>query len=192
MRSKHLIKKDDTLLNGAVRFPEVRCVGDDGEQFGIISSKEAYDKAQELGLDLVCIAPTANPPVCKIMDYNKFKYQQEKKLKEAKKKQVVVDVKEIKLSVKIAQHDMDYKVKHAREFLEAKKHVKFKVFLSGREMSNPQMGVNILNNVYEIVKDIGDKDKEPILEGRYVNMMVLPKKTSKPAKQDKDDKPKEN
>jgi translation initiation factor IF-3 len=187
-----LIKKDDTLLNGAVRFPEVRCVGDDGEQFGIISSKEAYDLAQEKGFDLVCIAPTATPPVCKIMDYNKFKYQQEKKLKEARKKQVIVDVKEIKLSIKIAQHDMDYKVKHAREFLEAKKHVKFKVFLSGREMSNPQMGVNILNNVYEIVKDIGDKDKEPILEGRYVNMMVLPKKSTKPApKQDKDEGSKE-
>jgi len=155
-------------------------MGDDGEQFGIISSKEAYDIAQDRGLDLVCISPSANPPVCKVMDYNKYKYQQEKKLKEARKKQMVIDVKEIKLTLKIAQHDIDYKLRHAREFLEAKKHVRFKVFLSGREMASPQAGVILLNNIYETVKDIGDKDKEPILEGRYVNMMVLPKKSSKP------------
>ena len=175
-----MIKKDETLLNSAIRFPEVRCLGDDGEQLGIISSKEAYDIAQERGLDLVCISPAANPPVCKVMDYNKYKYQQEKKLKEAKKKQTVIDIKEIKLTLKIAQHDIDYKLKHAREFLEAKKHVRFKVFLSGREMASPQAGVVLLNNIYESFKDIGDKDKEPILEGRYVNMMVLPKKVIKP------------
>lgn len=185
-----MIKKDETLLNSAIRFPEVRCLGDDGEQLGIISSKEAYDIAQDRGLDLVCISPAATPPVCKVMDYNKYKYQQEKKLKEAKKKQMVVDIKEIKLTLKIAQHDIEYKLKHAREFLEAKKHVKFKVFLSGREMATPQAGAVLLNNIFKTLEDIGDKDKEPILEGRYVNMMVMPKKTTKPTGQ-KPEQPKE-
>ena len=121
------------------------------------------------------IAPDAKPPVCKIMDYGKFKYQQEKKKKEAKKKQKTIEVKEIKLSVKIADNDINYKVKHAREFLEAGKHVKFRVFLRGREMANPEAGVAVLERVWPMVEDIATRDKKPALEGRYVNMMTLPK-----------------
>ena len=169
-------KKDETLLNEAIRFPEVRCIGEDGTQYGIISSDEALDIAQNEGLDLVLISPNAKPPVVKIMDYGKFKYQQEKKKKEAKKKQKKIEVKEIKLSVKIADNDINYKVKHAREFLEAGKHVKFRVFLRGREMSNPEAGVEVLNRVWPMVEDIAQKENEPKLEGRYVNMLVTPLK----------------
>jgi len=172
-------KKDEVLLNEEIRAPEVRCVGDDGTQYGIISRDEALRAAEEKGLDLVLIAPNANPPVCKIMDYGKFKYQQEKKKKEAKKKQTKIEVKEIKLSVKIAQNDIDYKVKHAREFLEKGKHVKFRVFLRGREMANPEAGIEVLNRVIPMIEDVGVVEKKPHLEGRYINMLVLPKKDEK-------------
>ena len=169
-------KQKDVMLNDQIRASEVRCLGDDGTQYGIISRNEALEKAEELGLDLVLIAPDAKPPVCKIMNYGKFKYQQDKKLKEAKKKQKVIEIKEIKLSVKIAQNDVNYKVKHAREFLEEGKHVKFRVFLRGREMANPQAGIDVLNSVWPMVEDIADRDKAPMQEGRYINMMTTPKK----------------
>ncbi len=169
-------KSKDVLLNNDINIPQVRCIGDDGTQYGIISSSEAKQIAREQGLDLVLIAPSAKPPVCKVMDYGKFKYQQEKKKKEARKKQKIIEVKEIKLSVKIAQNDINYKVKHAREFITAGKHVKFRVFLRGREMQNPEGGVEILERVWEMVKDIADRDSKPYREGRYVNMLTFPKK----------------
>jgi len=170
-----LSKKKDAVLNDEIRAREVRCLGDDGTQYGIVSRDEALDKADELGLDLVLIAPDAKPPVCKIMDYGKFKYQEEKKKKEAKKKQKVIEVKEIKLSVKIADNDISYKIKHAREFLEAGKHVKFRVFLRGREMANPDAGKAVLERVWPMVEDLAVRDKPPKFEGRYVNMLALPK-----------------
>lgn len=169
-------KEKEILLNEEIQADEIRCIGDDGKVYGIISSDEALDIANRLGLDLVMIAPEAKPPVCKIMDYGKFRYQQEKKQKEAKKKQKVIDIKEIKLSVKIAQNDINYKVKHASEFLEQGKHVKFRVFLKGREMGSPEAGIDLLEKIWQMVEDIADRDKEPLLEGRYVNMLVTPKK----------------
>lgn len=169
-------KNKDVFLNEDIRAFEVRCVGEEGEAYGVISRDEALDLASSKGLDLVLIAADANPPVCKIMDYGKFRYQQEKKKKEAKKKQKVIEVKEIKLSIKIAQNDINYKIKHAIEFLKAGKHVKFRVFLKGREMSQPENGVALLNKVWPMVEDIADRDKPPVFEGRYVNMLVVPKK----------------
>jgi len=170
-----LNKSKSAVLNDDIRAREVRCLGDDGTQYGIISRDEALGKADALGLDLVLIAPDAKPPVCKIMDYGKFRYQEEKKKKEAKKKQKVIEVKEIKLSVKIADNDISYKIKHAREFLEAGKHVKFRVFLRGREMANPDAGKAVLERVWPMVEDIAVRDKPPKFEGRYVNMLALPK-----------------
>jgi len=167
--------KKEVMLNHEIRANEVRCLGDDGTQYGIISRNAALAQAEELGLDLVLIAPDAKPPVCKIMDYGKFRYQEEKKKKEAKKKQKVIEVKEIKLSVKIADNDINYKIKHAREFLEAGKHVKFRVFLRGREMANPEAGVAVLERVWPMVEDIAVREKPPKLEGRYVNMPTTPK-----------------
>lgn len=168
-------KEKKVFLNDDIRAREMRCMSDNGEQFGIISRKEALAKADELGLDLVLIAPDATPPVAKIMDYGKFKYQQEKKKKEAKKKQKTIELKEIKLSVKIAQNDIDYKIKHARGFLESGKHVKFRVFLRGREMANPSAGAEVLERVWPMVEDIGIRENAPKHEGRYVNMLVTPK-----------------
>ncbi|WP_228568762.1 translation initiation factor IF-3 [Campylobacter sputorum] len=169
-------KEKEVLLNEEIEAREVRCIGDDGTVYGVISSDEALSIAYRMGLDLVLIAPDAKPPVCKVMDYSKFRYQQEKKKKEAKKKQKVIDIKEIKLSLKIAQNDINYKVKHAIEFLEEGKHVRFRVFLKGREMATPEAGAELLEKVWAMVENIAQRDKAPIFEGRYVNMLVFPKK----------------
>ena len=169
-------RKDDVIMNEMITAKEVRCTSDDGTNHGIIPTAQALALADEMGLDLVLIAPDGKPPVAKIMDYGKFRYQQEKKKKEAKKNQKVIVIKEIKLSVKIAENDINYKVKHAREFLEEGNHVKFRVFLKGREMANPQSGIEVLNKIWPMLEDIAIMEKEPKLEGRYVNLLVLPKK----------------
>lgn len=163
-------------MNDDIRVAELRCTIDGGESLGIISTDEAMSKANELGMDLVLIAPTAKPPVAKIMDYGKYKYQEEKKVKEQRKNQVKIVVKEIKLSVKIAENDIAYKVKHAREFLEKGYHVKFRVFLRGREMAHPEAGREVLLRVWPMIEDIAIMDKPPKFEGRYFNMYVLPQK----------------
>jgi translation initiation factor IF-3 len=163
-------------MNDDIRVDELRCNIDGGESLGIISTDEAMSKANEMGLDLVLIAPTAKPPVAKIMDYGKYRYQEEKKQKEQRKNQVKIVVKEIKLSVKIAENDIAYKVKHAREFLEKGFHVKFRVFLRGREMANPEAGREVLLRVWPMVEDLGTMEKPPRFEGRYYNMYVLPQK----------------
>ena len=169
-------KKDRVIMNDDIRASELRCTIDGGESLGIISTDEAMDKANELNLDLVLIAPDAKPPVAKIMDYGKYKYQKEKQLKEQRKNQVKIVVKEIKLSVKIAENDVAYKVKHAREFLEKGYHVKFRVFLRGREMANPEAGKEVLLRVWPMVEDIAVMEKPPKFEGRYFNMYVTPQK----------------
>lgn len=171
-----MIKKDRVIMNDDIRVPEVRCNVDGAESLGIISTDEAMEKANELGLDLVLIAPDAKPPVAKIMDYGKYKYQEERKLKEQRKNQVKIDVKEIKLSVKIAENDISYKVKHAREFLSEGKHVKFRVFLRGREMANPEAGKEVLLRIWPMIEDVAVMDKPPKFEGRYYNMYVIPQK----------------
>ncbi len=170
-------KEKEVLLNEEIRARELRCIGENGEAFGILELSEALKLANSKGLDLVLIAPDAKPPVAKVMDFGKFRYQQEKKQKEAKKKQKVIDIKEIKLSVKIAQNDINYKVRHALEFLAQGKFVKFRVFLKGREMQNPQAGVELLEKIYQSIEDKASREKEPNFEGRYVNMMVVPKKS---------------
>ncbi len=171
-----MTKKDRVIMNDDIRVDELRCNIDGGESLGIISTDEAMSKANELGLDLVLIAPGAKPPVAKIMDYGKYRYQEEKKLKEQRKNQVKIVVKEIKLSVKIAENDVAYKVKHAREFLEKGFHVKFRVFLRGREMAHPEAGKEVLLRVWPMVEDIGVMEKPPKFEGRYFNMYVTPQK----------------
>lgn len=163
-------------MNDAIRVNELRVLSDDGEQLGIISKNEALQIAEEKGLDLVLMSPDAKPPVAKIMDYGKHKYELEKKKKEAKKKQKTIEVKEVKFSCKIAENDIAYKVKHAREFLEKGKHVKLRVFLRGREMANPEWGVEVLNRVWPMLEDIGNLESKPTQEGRYINMYVTPLK----------------
>ncbi|MGN8329253.1 translation initiation factor IF-3 [Helicobacter pylori] len=179
------MSRSEVLLNGDINFKEVRCVGDDGEVYGIISSKEALKIAQNLGLDLVLISASAKPPVCKVMDYNKFRYQNEKKIKEAKKKQKQIEIKEIKLSTQIAQNDINYKVKHAREFIEANKHVKFKVVLKGRESQNSKAGLDVLLRVQTMMEDLANPEKEPKTEGRFVSWMFVPKAKETPKNEKK-------
>jgi len=169
-------KKDSVVMNEAIRDLELRVVSDAKGQMGIMGRKEALKAAEEEGLDLVLISPNAKPPVAKIMDYGKFKYQQERKKKEARKNQKKIDVKEVKFSCKIAQNDIDYKVKHAREFLEKDKHVKLRVFLKGREMATPELGVEVLNNIWPLLEDIANREAPPKQEGRYINMYLTPKK----------------
>ena len=176
-RNRGRKKGDDVIMNDAIRAHELRVLSEDGEQLGIISRDEAIRIAEERDLDLVLMSPDAKPPVAKIMDYGKHKYELEKKKKEAKKKQKVIDVKEVKFSCKIAENDINYKVKHAREFLEKGKHVKLRVFLRGREMANPEWGVEVLNRVWPMLEDIGNLESKLTQEGRYINMYVTPLKT---------------
>jgi len=161
-------------MNDNIRARELRVLSDSGEQLGIMPRDEALGIAEDRGLDLVLMSPNANPPVAKIMDYGKYKYQQEKKKKEARKNQKTIDVKEVKFSCKIADNDIAYKVKHAREFLEAGKHVKLRVFLRGREMANPEWGIEVLNRVWPMLEDVGNLEQPPKRDGRYVNMYVTP------------------
>jgi translation initiation factor IF-3 len=175
-RNRGRKKGDDVIMNDAIRANELRVLSSEGEQLGIISKDEAIQIAEEQGLDLVLMSPDAKPPVAKIMDYGKHKYEVEKKKKEARKNQKTIDVKEVKFSCKIADNDINYKVKHAREFLEKGKHVKLRVFLRGREMANPEWGVDVLNRVWPMLEDIGNLESKPSQEGRYINMYVTPLK----------------
>lgn len=170
--------KDEMLLNEEINLKEVRCVGDNGEVFGVMSSREALELAVQKDLDLVLISPSAKPPVCKIMDYGKFRYHQEKRQKEAKKKQKQIDIKEIKLSTQIAQNDINYKVKHAIEFLENGKHVRFKVFLKQRELSIPDAGMDTLRKVAPMLEGVAVAEKDIKLEGRYLSVLYVPKKAT--------------
>ncbi len=176
-RNRGRKKADDTIMNDAIRINELRVLGEDGEQFGIVSRAEAMQIAEERGLDLVLMSPDAKPPVAKVMDYSKHKYELDKKKKEAKKNQKIIDVKEVKFSCKIAENDINYKVKHAREFLEKGKHVKLRVFLRGREMANPEWGVDVLKRVWPMLEDVGNLEKDAHQEGRYINMYVTPLKS---------------
>ncbi|HEO99068.1 MAG: translation initiation factor IF-3 [Campylobacterales bacterium] len=169
-------KADDTIMNDAIRAAELRVVGEDGEQFGIITKAEALQIAEAKGLDLVLMSPDAKPPVAKVMDYGKHKYELEKKKKEARKNQKKVEVKEVKFSCKIAENDINFKVKHAREFLEKGKHVKLRVFLKGREMAHPEWGIEVLQRVWPLLEDIAVLEKDAHQEGRYINMYVTPLK----------------
>ena len=173
------MSKEEVLLNEEINLKEVRCVGDDGQVYGVMSSREALEIAVQEDLDLVLISPNANPPVCKIMDYGKFRYHQEKRQKEAKKKQKQIEIKEIKLSTQIAQNDINYKVKHAIQFLESGKHVRFKVFLKQRELSIPDAGKDTLNNIAPMLEEVAVAEKEPKLEGRYLNVLYVPKRHEK-------------
>ena len=167
-------KKDDVIMNESIRATELRLLGDDGTQYGIIPRADALRIAEEKGLDLVLVSPDAKPPVAKVMDYGKHKYEIEKKKKEAKKNQKKIEVKEVKFSCKIADNDINYKVKHAREFLEKGKHVKLRVFLRGREMANPELGIEVLKRVWPMLEDVGNLEKDAHQEGRYINMYVTP------------------
>jgi len=171
------LSKEEVLLNEEIGFREVRCVDEEGEVYGVISTIEALKIAQSKGLDLVCVSPNANPPVCKVMDYGKYRYHLEKKQKESRKKQKQIDIKEIKLSTQIAQNDINYKIKHAKEFISAGKHVRFKVVLKGRETNDPRLGLAVLERVGDMMNNVAQPEKEPKTEGRFVSWLFIPKRS---------------
>ncbi|MBE6583964.1 MAG: translation initiation factor IF-3 [Ruminococcaceae bacterium] len=164
----------DTLINEAIDYKEVRVIGDDGEQLGIISSDKALKMAYDKGLDLVLMSAQSNPPVCKIMDYGKYRFDREKREKEAKKKQQTVELKEIQLSPRIDTHDFETKVKHARRFLESGNKVRVVMRFRGREMSHMAIGREIIDKFAETCSDIGTVDKKPALDGRLLSMVINP------------------
>lgn len=170
------ISKDQTQINSLIRDKEVRLIDADGTMIGIVSAREAQLKANERELDLVKISPNANPPVCKIMDYGKFIYEQNKREKEAKKKQTVIEVKELRISAKIEDHDFDFKVKNATKFLEEGNKVKISIRFRGREIAYSALGREVMNKFADTVKEYGKVDRPPIMEGRTMSMILVPNK----------------
>jgi translation initiation factor IF-3 len=162
-------------INRRIRISPIRVVLDDGTQLGVIPTEEALAKAEELGLDLVEVSPTARPPVCKIMDYGKFKYDQAKKQREAKKNQTRIEIKEIKLRPKTDDHDIAFKVKNARRFLEEGNKCQFSVRFRGRENAHPETGKAVLDRVMKELADIAKVERMPTYEDRVMTMMVAPK-----------------
>jgi translation initiation factor IF-3 len=163
-------------INEQIREREIRVVGNDGEQLGVISSAEARKIAEEKDLDLVMISPNAKPPVCKIMDFGKYVYEQSKKEKEAKKKQKVINIKEVRVSLTIEEHDIEIKAKNARKFLLDGDKVKITVRFRGREMELGHIGQKILENFLTKLEDVCLVEKRPKREGRNMTMILGPKK----------------
>ncbi len=166
----------DYFINEQIRDKEIRLIGENGEQLGIMSAKDAYAQAQEAGLDLIKIAPTAKPPVCKIADYGKFRYEQLRKAKEAKKNQKVTDVKELRLSPNIDENDLNTKANQARKFLQHGDKVKVTLKFRGREMAHMNLGKEILDGFAERLTDCAIVDKPAKLEGRSMIMILSEKK----------------
>ncbi len=162
-------------INEEIRDREVRLISEDGEQLGIVSSKEARRIAEDSRLDLVKISPNAKPPVCKVMDYGKYKYELAKKEKEARKKQKVINIKEIRLTPKIEEHDLNTKANRANDFLKDGDKVKVSVRFRGRELVNPDSGKGVLEQFAELTSENGVIDKKPRLEGRNMVMFLAPK-----------------
>ncbi len=169
-------KISDLMVNEQIRDREVRVIGENGEQLGIMPSREAMRLAEEAGLDLVKIAPTAKPPVCKIVDYGKFRYEQTRKEKEAKKKQRIIDVKEIRLSPNIDKNDLNTKVNAARKFLTKGDKVKMTLRFRGREMAHMANSKHILDDVAHQLSDIAVVEKAPKVEGRSMTMFLTEKR----------------
>ncbi|MBE7021750.1 MAG: translation initiation factor IF-3 [Ruminococcaceae bacterium] len=161
-------------INEEIRVSEVRLVGPEGEQLGIMKTAEALDLAYQKNLDLVLIAPKAEPPVCKVMDYGKYKFDLAKRDKEARKNQKTINVKEIRLSASIDDHDFDTKVNHAKKFLQSGDKVKVSIRFRGREIHHSALGAKILERFKETLADYGTSDKPPKLEGRSMNIIISP------------------
>jgi len=161
-------------INHRIRVPEIRVIMDE-EQLGVMPTHEALRLAEEKGLDLVEISPRAFPPVCRIMDYGKYKYEEAKKKQQAKKRASSTETKEIKFRPKTEEHDMDFKVKHVRRFLEGGNKVRLAVVFRGREITHPQTGMKVLNRVVELCGDIATVESTPNMEGRRMIMVIAPK-----------------
>ena len=174
MRFRRDVPQDGVRRNDQIRAREVRVIGAEGEQIGILPKLEALALAKEAGLDLVEVAANAEPPVCRIMDFGKFKYEQQQKKKEAKRNQSVVQIKEIKVRPKTDDHDYETKLRHIRRFLEDGDRCKVTVFFRGREIVHKDRGHTILDRVIEDTRDVGKVEQEPCAEGRTLQMLLMP------------------
>ncbi len=163
-------------VNEEIRFPEVRVIGVEGEAIGIMSSDAALKLAYDKGYDLVLMSAQAQPPVCRIMDYGKYRFERDKKEKEAKKKQQTVELKEIQLSCRIDTHDFETKLRHAQKFLESGNKVRVVMRFRGREMSHVGIGQELMNKFREACSERGSVDKAPVLDGRIMSMTISPLK----------------
>jgi len=155
--------------------PEVRVVAEDGSNLGVLTTEQALKRAQEAGLDLVEVNPKANPPVCKILDFGKYKYEEKKKQREAKKKQTIVEVKEIKIRPKTDEHDLEVKIRAARKFIESGNKVKVICRFRGREITHPQVALQQLEHIVSRVEDIANVEQRPEMEQRTMALVVAPK-----------------
>lgn len=163
-------------MNNQIRVPEVRCIDEEGNQLGVIPTRKALTLAHEAGLDLVEIAATAKPPVCRIMDHGKFKYDQDKKKKEQKKKQVVTKMKEVKFHVNVGEHDYQTKLRHAHDFLSEGNRVKVSLQFRGRENAHRELGFELMKRLIEDCKEVATVEQDPRLMGRNIFMMLVPGK----------------
>ncbi len=170
--------KQELPINEQIRAKEVQLIGAQGEKVGVVSLNVALDKASEANLDLVLVAPNGNPPVCKIMNYGKYKFEQAKKEKEAKKKQKVLEIKEIRVTPNIEKHDFEFKTRNAKKFIEDGNKVKITVRFRGREVNNSKAGEIVLNNFIEQLQEVAQVEKAPKLEGRNM-FTILAKKSDK-------------
>jgi translation initiation factor IF-3 len=168
-------KQPRTRINRMIRISPVRVIADDGAQLGVLPIEQALAAAQERGLDLVEVAPLARPPVVKIMDYGKYKFEQAKAARAAKKKQHVIHLKEVKYRPGIDDHDFEFKTRHAREFLQDGNKVKVTMMFRGRQMAHTELGRVVLDRVATELKDIGKVEQDPRLEGRNMSMVLAPK-----------------
>ncbi len=166
----------DLMINEQIRDKEIRLIGENGQQLGVMSPREAMAMAEEAGLDLVKVAPTANPPVCKIVDYGKYKYEQLRKEKEAKKKQRIIEIKEIRLTPNIDTNDLNTKVNAARKFLSKGDKVKITMRFRGREMAHMNSSKHILDDFAQSLSDVATVEKEPKIEGRSMTMFLTEKR----------------
>jgi translation initiation factor IF-3 len=162
-------------INEKIQVREVRLIDEKGEQRGIVPTVEAMEMARRAGVDLVEVSPTASPPVCKLLDYGKYRFEQEKKLREAKKKQKLVKLKEIRMQPKIEEHDLAFKTKHIAEFLGEGFKVKVTIRFRGRELAHTERGRDVLNKVLEHLGESFIVDKTPVMEGRMMSMFISPK-----------------
>ena len=169
------IKEKGLRINEQIRVREVRLIDDEGEQKGIVPTSEALSMAKERSLDLVEVAPTANPPVCKILDYGKYRFETEKKLRDSKKKQKLLKIKEIRMQPKIGSGDLDFKSKHIQEFLNEGNKVKVTVRFRGRELAHTDLGLVVLQEVLKRLNDDYVVEKQPAMEGRFMSMTLNPK-----------------
>jgi translation initiation factor IF-3 len=169
-------ERDTTRINERIRVPEVRLIDDEGNQVGVLKTPDALRFAQERDLDLVEVAPEARPPVCRVLDYSKYKYEQAQKLKQARKHQQQITIREIKFRPKIAQHDYDTKKSHVERFLRHKDKVKVTIMFRGREVTHPERGTMILDRLAEELEELGVVEQRPMQEGRNMTMMLGPSK----------------